>query len=69
MGVFSLFTETQAGMSYRAFPLSKGVPEGRGIQASVSMPAACFFRSFSLMRSNRRIKAASIGPPRGCLNA
>ena len=48
MDGFSLFTEMQAGMSYRAFPLSKGVPEGRGIQASVSMPAVRFLCSFPL---------------------
>ncbi len=52
MDGFSLFTETLAGMSSLRWPM-----RGLGIYGCGSL-----FPSFSLMRSNRRIKADIIGP-------
>jgi hypothetical protein len=57
---FSLFTEAPAGMSSLRWPVRK-----HGIYACGHL-----FPSFSLERKvSEKFKAASIGPPRGCLNA
>ena len=58
---FSIFTEMLAGMSSPRWPV-----RGHGIYACGSL----FIPSFSLKRKvSEKFKAASIGPPRGCLNA
>ena len=60
MDGFSLFTEMQAGMSSLRWPVRK-----LGIYACGSL-----LPSFSLERKvSEKFKTASIGPPRGCLNA
>jgi hypothetical protein len=58
MSGFSLFTEAPAGMSYRLRD------EGAYLCLRLAFP------SFSLERKvSEKFKTASIGPPRGCLNA